>query len=165
MLSKVEEPSLWCLPTFIIPKKLLPGETTPRVRWVSDLRELNKVVKPVQYQLPQINEVLKKRRGYEFFSKLDVSMQFYTFELDDKSKELCTVATPFGNYRYNRVPMGLKISPAFAQAKMEQCLRDSETSDVYIDDVGIFDDDWAGHLTSLDLVFLDWRRTVSPVIL
>ena len=77
-------------------------------------------------------------------------MQFYTFELDEKSKELCTIATPFGNYRYNRVPMGLKISPAFAQAKMEQCLQDIEELDVYIDDVGIFTGDWSQHLESLD---------------
>ena len=166
VLSEVKEPTQWCLPTFIIPKKLLPGESSPRVRWVSDLRELNKVVKPVQYPLPHINDILRKRRGYEFFSKLDVSMQFYAFELDDKSKELCTVATPFGNYRYNRVPMGLKISPAFAQAKMEQCLRGIETSDVYIDDVGIFDDDWAGHLKSLDLVLSRLEEngfTINPL--
>ena len=166
VLSKVEEPSLWCLPTFIVPKKLLPGESTPRVRWVSDLRELNKVVKPVQYQLPRINDILRKRRGYEFFTKLDVSMQFYTFELDDKSKELCTVATPFGNYRYNRVPMGLKISPAFAQAKMEQCLRDIEEADVYIDDIAIFDDDWKSHMKSLDLVLTRLEEngfTINPL--
>ena len=52
VLSKIKDPSLWCLPTFCIPKK------DSRIRIVSDLRELNKFVKPVQYPLPQISEVL-----------------------------------------------------------------------------------------------------------
>ena len=106
------------------------------------MRELNTFVKPVQYPLPQIKEVLRKRFGYQFFTKLDVSMQFYTLELDNESKELCTISTPFGNYCYNRVPMGLKILPAFAQPKMEQCLADIKELDVYIDDVGVFTPDW-----------------------
>ena len=72
-------------------------------------------------------------------------MQFYTFELDDNSKELCTIATPFDNYRYNRVPMGLKISPAFAQSKMEQCLQNIKELDVYVDNIGIFTIDWSRH--------------------
>ena len=33
--------SEWIAGTFIVPKNLLPGETEPRVRWVSDFRGLN----------------------------------------------------------------------------------------------------------------------------
>ena len=75
-------------------------------------------------------------------------MMFYTFELDEASKNLCGIITPFGNYRYNRLPMGVKQSPDIAQAAIQQLLSDFEECDVYIDDVGIFSNDWNSHLES-----------------
>ena len=48
------------------------------VRFVSDLRELNAVIKKTQYPSP-IQDVLRRRGGgYSYLSKLDISMQFYT---------------------------------------------------------------------------------------
>jgi hypothetical protein len=78
-------------PSFIIPKK------GGRVRWISNLRQLNKVIRCKQYPLLIITDILRKRSGYKFFTKLDISMQCYKFELDKECQDLCTIITPFGN--------------------------------------------------------------------
>jgi hypothetical protein len=82
-------------------------------------------------------------------------MQYCTFELDEESQDLCTIVTPFGNYKYLRLPMGLKCSPDIAQAAMENVLSDIEDADVYNDDVGAFSDDWNHHVNLIATI--SWR--------
>mmetsp|Transcript_18436 Transcript_18436/g.31223 ORF Transcript_18436/g.31223 Transcript_18436/m.31223 type:complete len:1098 (-) Transcript_18436:1467-4760(-) len=140
-------PSEWGLPTFLVSKK------DGKVRFVSDLRELNKAIKPVNYTLPIISDIVRKRQGYKFMTKLDLSMMFYAIELTERAKELCVISTPFGNFRYERAPMGLRNSPAFAQSIIEDTLRDIEECDVYIDDVGVWSNDWESHVKVLSRLF------------
>jgi hypothetical protein len=76
-------------------------------------------------------------------------MQYYTFQLDKESQDLCTIIKPFGKYKYLILPMGLKCSSGITQAAMENILSDIENADVYIDDVGAFSSDWDHHVKLL----------------
>jgi hypothetical protein len=140
-----QQESEWASPSFIIPKT----KKDSRVQWVSNLRQLNKVIRCKQYPLLVITDILRKHSGYKFFIKLDVSMQYYTVELDEKSQDLCTIIIPFGKYKYLRLPMGLKCSPEITQTAIENVLSDIEDADVYIYDVGAFSSNWEHHVNLL----------------
>ena len=119
--------SKWGVGSFGTPKK------DKTIRVVADLRALNKCIHAKKYPFPIVTDLLRKRAGYKFFSKLDLSMQYWTFELDEESKDLCTIVTPFGTYRHCCVPMGLKNTPPFAQAQMVKVLSGIEDQECYID--------------------------------
>ncbi len=76
-------------------------------------------------------------------------MQYYMFALDEESKDLTMILTPFGKYCYNVLPMGLKCSPDFAQEIMENTFHDINDAEVYIDDIGAFSPNWEHHLKLL----------------
>ena len=79
-------------------------------------------------------------------------MQYYTFESDDESQNLCTIITPLGKYKYTLLPMGLKCSPDIAQSVMENVLLGIDAANIYIDDVGAFFSSGQEHLALFDTV-------------
>ena len=56
------------------------------------------------------------------FSKCDVRNGFWHVELDDESSRLTTFSTPFGRYRWKRMPFGIAPASELFQRKLEQQL-------------------------------------------
>jgi hypothetical protein len=48
--------------------------------------------------------------------------------------------------------MGIKCSPDIAQEAMETTLQGLENVEVFVDNIGVFSDDWGEHLTLLQQV-------------
>ena len=102
--------------TFLIPKK------DNIVQWVSDFRELNKHIKRKLFYMPKIQDIMNWRGKYKYFTKINLSMFFYCFKLDNESKELCTIKTSYGLFCYMRLVMRVKVLPDVAQEMITKML-------------------------------------------
>eukprot|EP00957_Ditylum_brightwellii_P073116 5557234-Ditylum_brightwellii.AAC.1 len=89
------------------------------------------------YPLPLIQEVIQRRVGHKYFTKIDLSMVYYIIEVDKTSNELCTIITLYGKFQYCHMAMGLKVVPDVAQAIINEILHDLDV-ERYINDIGIF---------------------------
>ena len=93
-------------------------------------------------------------------------MQYYTFDMDEPSRNLCTIATPFGLYHYCRLPMGVSKAPDIATEIMHDTFADMEDVEFYMDNIGCFSDSWNEHLQLLKTVLQRLQSvglTINPL--
>ena len=50
--------------------------------------------------LPRIQDIMNGRTTYKYFIKIDLSMMFYCFKLDEVSQRICVISLEDGNYAY-----------------------------------------------------------------
>ena len=119
------------------------------------------------YPLPRIGDILARHTGYQYLLKIDISMQYYMFELDEESHNLCTIVTPFGLCRYAQLLMAVSESPNIAQEFMENLLQDLlEEIVIYINDILLTNHSWSSHLRLLNRVLApleDEGFSVNPL--
>ncbi|GFR92756.1 Pol polyprotein [Elysia marginata] len=87
-----------------------------------DPKDLNKVIKRTHHKIPTLEEISHKFSGARYFSKLDAQHGYWAIHLDESSSKLTTFNSPFGRYRFLRLPFGLNVSQDILQMKMDQIL-------------------------------------------
>ncbi|GFX37359.1 transposon Tf2-9 polyprotein [Trichonephila clavipes] len=76
-----------------------------------DPRDLNKVIKREHYQIPCSDDIISKLEGKKIFSIVDLKDGFWHVPLDEVSSEICIFNTPFGRYKFNKMPLGIVSAP------------------------------------------------------
>ena len=79
-------------------------------------------MKRSHYPLPIIEEILPELAKAKVFSKVDLKEGFLQVELDDESSQLTVFQTPWGRYRFHRIPFGITPAPENFQTKLYQNL-------------------------------------------
>ena len=129
IIKKVNSPVEWASNLVIVEK---PNKT---LRICLDPADLNKVLKREYFLIPTITEIRAKLTGKSWFSVLDLKDGFYHIELDEKSSNLCTFSSPFGYYKFLRLPFGLSVAPEIFQKINTKYFGDIAGVIVYFDDL------------------------------
>ena len=81
-------------------------------------------------------------------------MGYYTIPLAECSKDVTTIVTEFGKFRYTCLPMGMVISGDLFQSKMYDLIGDIKGVRIYIDNIlCIGKSSFAEHIKQLEEIF------------
>ena len=116
VIDKVNEPTDWVSSLAIIEK---PDGS---LRVCLDPKPLNKAIKRQHYPLPTTEDIFSRMEGATIFSKLDASAGYWQIPVDNESSKLLTFNTPFGRYKFNRLPFGVHVASEIFQKEMERIL-------------------------------------------
>ncbi|CAC5389163.1 unnamed protein product [Mytilus coruscus] len=113
IIKPVSTPTPWVssLVTVVKPDKL---------RICIDPKHLNQQLKRSHYPLPTIDDLLPELSRAKVFSVVDAKNGFWHVELYEESSLLTTFNTPFGRYRWLRMPFGLSSAPEEYQRRQVQ---------------------------------------------
>ena len=110
-----------------------PG--TDRLRICIDPGQLNQAIQREHYQIQTPEEIFGSLTGDKFFSTLDATSGFLQMALDKSSSYLTTFATPFGRYRYLRMPFGICSAPEVFHRTIAEAFADIPGVFTYVDDI------------------------------
>lgn len=107
IIKAVDTPTDWVSSLVIVKKP------NGKLRVCIDPKPLNKALKRCHY--PDLSKA-------KVFSVCDVKNGFWHVELDEESSYLTTFGTPFGRYRWLKMPFGISPAPEYFQQRVDQAI-------------------------------------------
>ena len=104
VIEKVSEPTEWVNSLVVVEK---PNK---KVRYCLDQRDLNKSILREHYPMKTVEEVAAKVDNAKVYRVLDASNGYWQIKLSKDSQKYSTFNSPFGRYKYLRLPFGIKSS-------------------------------------------------------
>ena len=130
VIAKVTEPTDW-VNSIATPEK----QRTGALRVCLDPRDLNQAVKREHYPLPTLEELTLMLSDAKYFSVLDATSGYWQIKLDEESSLLTTFNTPFGRYRFTRMPFGIHSAQEVFQKTMDMAFEGINGCKSIIDDM------------------------------
>ena len=158
VIQRVTYPTEW------ISSMVVVNKANNKLRLCIDPKPLNKVLLRNNYPTPTIDDLLPDLSKARIFSVADTKNGFWHVQLDDASGDLTTFGTPWGRYRWLRLPFGISPSSEEFQRRLEDPLEGLTGVKPIHDDILIYgcgdsdDEALADHDTNLEALFQRCRE-------
>ena len=139
------EPVTWCHRMVITRKH----DGTPRRTVV--LSPLNKYCKREIFAMESPFQIARRIPNNTWKTVTDAWNGYHSVTLQEEDRHLTTFITPFGRFRYKRVPQGYVSSGDGYNRRFDAILTDIERKERYVDDTVYFDENLEAH----------WWRTID----
>ena len=146
--------SPWAAPVVLVPK------ANGSLRVCVDYRRLNAITVPDPYPIPRIDDLLHEAKPTPYMSLLDLKAGYWQIGVRNEDQDKTAFITPFGVYKFTRMPFGLRNAPATFQRlidRMRVGLPDVKLL-AYLDDLAIFSQTFEQHLEDLQRVFTQLKE-------
>ena len=131
VITPVDEPTDW------VSSLAYAHKSNGDIRICLDPRDLNKNLRRDHHRVPTVEEVAHEFAGSKYFTKLDARWGYWSIVLEKESSSLTTFNSPFGRYRFLRLPFGLACSQDIFQKKMDQILEQAKGCISIADDITV----------------------------
>ncbi len=140
----------WALPLMLLTKPDDPRERRP----VVNCKYLNNCQVAEATYLPRMDDLLDRFSPQNrYMSKMDICQFYFQVPLDAKSKEICSFASPVGNFSSEVMLQGDCNAPAEAQRLLMRVLDNLNGAFCLIDDIGLVSESEEEHLQALEEIF------------
>ena len=139
------------------PVMLISRRMTKNKRVVTDFRHLNMVIAKNNLAYPLLKDtfLMLGSSNCEVMSVLDLKDTFHSLRLTENLKMFCGILPYFGSssYLYQRMPMGLNISPLIWQSYINailSCLQSRKYCEAIMEDLLLFTPMKSSHFEKLE---------------
>ena len=155
ILEKVDaktSPITWISNLVIVPKDRAPQkadgtaskpldleqQSQLSVRLTCDARPVNKALRRTRFAMRTIEDLVVMVDGATLFSKLDLNKAFHQMQLAEESRNLTTITTHKGLFRYKRLHMGIASASEIFTEQVREILAHLPGQVNMTDDILVF---------------------------
>ena len=153
IIEQVTDPTPWVSSLVTVLKP------NGQIRVCIDPKDLNRVLRRSHYPTPTIDEILPELSRAKVFSTVDAKNGFWHVEPDDDSSHFTTFNSPFGRFRWLRLPFGLCTAPEEFQQRLNHALEGLKGVRTIHDDILVF-----GEGSTEDETLVDHDRNLRSLM-
>ena len=151
------EDGQWASPVHIVLEERYSakhGKNIHKARVTIDLRNMNAVICPLAYPIPNCEEFRRDMAQYSWYSCVDGKAWFHQILVNSESSKECFCISAAGRiWRMVRLCMGAKVSPSIAQCLVDLMFKNHDNCRAYLDDFTTFSHNLEDHLKHLEKTF------------